>query len=117
MSGVITTTAYREKMAEAARGGAAPPAITDIAFGTGTAPYTVDNTGLQAEFLRKAVASVTRSGLMVSAAGNIQGSEAVDKQITEAGIFAGTTLVGRKVFGIKELEVEATMDLTFDFQF
>lgn len=114
---IATTTAYRRKVAAAAANGTAIPRISHIAFGTGSRPYSIDDTGLQAEFLRLP-ATVSVAGVQLLAVATLPGAQVGARVLREVAAFASDgTLVGRRVITPKEFEPETEMDFELTFQY
>jgi hypothetical protein len=114
---VAATNAYRKKVALAAAGGTALPRISHMAFGSGDRPYSLDDTALQTQFLKKE-AAVSVSGVMVTARAVLLGTEAGLRTLQEVGIFAADgTLVGRRVVAPKQFEPETQIEFELNFQY
>lgn len=112
-----TTKAYRRKVALAAANGTAIPKISAIAFGSGSRPYSVDDTALQTEFLRLPAAVVV-TDVSVVATVTLPGALVGGRVLREiAAIAADGTLVGRRVVTPKEFEPETEMDFELTFQY
>jgi hypothetical protein len=114
---IAATNAYRQMIAQAAATGGAVSPIAFVAFGTGETPYTVDDIALNAEFLRIA-ASVSRNGVIVTAAATITGAQVGSRVLREVGAFtASGILVGRRIVAPKEFEPDTDFDIEIDFQY
>jgi len=97
MAGKIITDVGLNELAKLIAGSG--NAMTHIAVGTGTNGPSVDDTGLEAEVLRKA-ATATVSGNEATFEMTINAGEIIDKNITEIGLFnadSGGTLYYREV--------------------
>ena len=115
---ILATNAYRAAVAQAAAIGGTVPRATEIAFGVGTTPASVEDTGIEGEVVRRALSLVEASGVELRVAGTLLGQASGDAVITEAGIFAeGGLLMGRRVFAPKQLEPESSIDFEMFFQF
>lgn len=114
---IPATNVYRAKVSAAAAVGGYLPAAVKIAFGTGTAGASPDDTGMASEVYRKDLDATSSTGTMLTCRGELSGSES-GEAITEVGVFdADGDLMGRRSFGPKELEVESSLEFTLDFQF
>lgn len=117
MSTIPATNAYRKKVAQAAALGGYLPGCAYIAFGRGTTPPSVDDTGLQIEVYRTAPDSVSVDGTVLTVTGTLLGTQST-APITEVGIIADDgTLMGRRTFGPKTLETESSLEFTLHFQY
>lgn len=114
---IAASNAYRRKVALAAANGTALPRISHLAFGTGSRPYDLEDTALQAEFTRIA-AAVTVSGVTVKAVATLPGAIVGVRVLREvAALAADGTLIGRRVITPKEFEPETEMDFELTFQY
>lgn len=114
---IPATNAYREKVAAAAASGGSLPAASEIAFGTGTAGSSPDDTSLESEVHRNSLESASASDTVLSCTGTLTGEES-GEAISEVGIFdADGDLMGRRAFKPKQLESESSLEFTLDFQF
>ncbi|MQU22136.1 hypothetical protein GHO35_13405 [Pseudomonas helleri] len=114
---IAASNAYRRKVAQAAATGTALPRISHLAFGTGSRPYSLDDTALQTEFTRIA-ADVTVSGVTVKAFATLPGAIVGVRVLREVAAFASDgTLIGRRVITPKEFEPETEMDFELTFQY
>lgn len=112
------SVAYRSYIAALAQNGGAMSPITQIAFGTGSTPYSPeDDRALEAEVLR-VPARISVEGPALLARGTLLGSTVVGIGITEAAAFTESgLLVARKTFPRIELEFygEMEIDITFEY--
>lgn len=114
---IPATEVYRKKVAAAAAAGGALPAASEIAFGTGTAPPSPDDTALESEVHRNSLETASASDMILTCAGTLTGQES-GAEITEVGIFdADGDLMGRRAFKPKTLEEESSLEFTINFQF
>lgn len=114
---IAATYAYRYKVRHAAAVGGDLPRAAFMAVGSGNRPYTLDDTAMEAEWLRIAV-NYAESGVMLTLTGTITGVQAGSNIIREVGIFANDgTLMGRRVVSAKELEPESEIEFELVFQY
>lgn len=111
------TNIYRNKVAQAAAQGGTLPYPEKIAFGTGGAEPSPDDESLDNEVLRKDLDSADADGTVLHCTGSFSGED-TEEPITEVGIFdSDGDLMGRRTFAVKQLEPEASLEYTLDFQF
>jgi hypothetical protein len=114
---IAATKAYRKKVALAAANGTAVPRISHLAFGSGDRAYSIDDTALQAEFLRLP-ATVSVNDVTVLATATLPGAQVGVRVLREvAAIASDGTLIGRRVITPKEFEPETEMDFELTFQY
>lgn len=114
---IAATNAYRSAVALAAAEGGFLPRAEYIAFGSSSAPYTLDDTALAAEWLRVPVTNTT-SGPLLTVAGVLSGAAAGLNVLREVGVIAADgTLMGRRVLTPKELEPETQLEFEITFQY
>lgn len=119
MSDVIPATEiFRAKVAAAVAAGTAVPAIETVAWGTGTTPAAVDDTGLEAQVHSQQIDEVLAQGVILEIKTVLSGSSVPDHAITEIGLYDSEgDLAGRRVFLPKELEEGTELETVLELQF
>lgn len=114
---IAATQAYRSRVALAAANGGNLPAAAFLAFGSGDAPYTLDDIALAAEWLRVPTSNTT-DGPLLTVSGVLDGAAAGLNVLREVGVFAADgTLMGRRVLTPKELEPGTVLEFEITFQY
>lgn len=114
---IITANAYRSRVALAAAEGGLMPRAAFMAFGAGSSPYQISDTGLEAEWLRVPVINTT-DGPLLTVSGLLSGGDAGSNVLREVGVFTDDgVLMGRRVLSAKELEPETRLEFEITFQY
>ncbi len=117
MSTIPATDVYRRRVAAAAATGGYLPGVGHVVFGRGRRLPNPSDTQLQNELVRKRPESVEVNGTTITVMGRIAGDDTTEP-ITEAGVVTTDgILMGRRVFGAKELEAETDLEFFLDFQY
>lgn len=115
---ILATTVFRHAVACAVAAGSLMPKAAYVAFGTGTAPPSPNDEGLEAEVYRTPILSAEADGPDLLLTAVLDGAMSGDAVITEYGFFTDTgLLMGREVWKPKTLEPNTQIELRSFFYF
>jgi len=115
---IPATETYRTKVAAAAASGTPLPAITTVAWGTGSTPASPDDQSLDSEAHRQSVDSAVADGVTLKIGATLAGGSVLGLGIREVGIFdADGDLAARRVHSPLELDSGTSIVATLDLQF
>lgn len=111
---------YRGKIAAGAHAGINLPAVTQVALGTGTTPWSADDIALENEIAgtRKNIDSATLNNLTVTVVATVLGSEIGDAIVSEIAYYDSEGgFVAREVLKPKQFESETSIRIESHLQF
>jgi len=115
---IPATETYRAKVAAAAAAGTAVPAVTTVAWGTGSDPASPEDTALASESHRQSVDSAVADGVTLKIGATLEGDSVPDLAIREIGLFdSDGDLAARRVHSPLELDSGTSIVATLDLQF
>jgi len=115
---IPATETYRSKVAAAAAAGTAVPAVTTVAWGTGSDPASPEDLALASESHRQAVDSAVADGVTLKIGATLEGDSVPGLAIREIGLFdSDGDLAARRVHSPLELDSGTSIVATLDLQF
>jgi len=109
---------YRAKIAAAAAAGTSVPAVTYVAWGTGSTPSSPSDQSLESEVHRQPVDSAVADGVALKLWARLHGDSVLGLAIREIGFFDSEgDLASRRVHSPLELDPGSSIVSTLDLQF